>query len=871
VGSKEDGARAGQAGVNGAPDRSAASPARARPVVHPKPQGLHGNALQSAGSGVSSGKPAEDLAQRFARLRATPAQDPRIRTQSIIPPSATASQAPVESQQPTISSLGAVSGMPRLPDAIYNPARGTISSEAAELPSSAPRAMFSRTNSMTSIPNVSKTPKTGPVEEYFVPAQTFTSTTNPAPPKRIKLTISDGNTISAQELFEYMKKGAAEISILLIDIRSRELFDEGHIMSQATICLEADVLMRPDISANEIADSNVLAPADEMILFEKRHQFDLVVFYDQESDRITGRRDTPEQKAISGLYNALTQYDFPGNATKRTLAPKLLEGGLEAWTGILGKSGLQSSATSAPNKPRGPAPMARSLVKRRPTYVTRPVQDAEEAKKWEETLSDLSPPIRTTEDFLRRMPAMSTKQESMVTSPVTSPTLNRPMSPFHSRISHEESIYKNLPAPPTRPPPTLPRRSYSGLADAESGTSTATKNGALKSGAEPLRKFRTGLINPGVHCFANSSLQAMFATPGFSRELATGKWTESFEHPPKKRDEAIVNPQLLTKMLASLFNWLNTGAMPEIQAKTLMDYIRHINSRTVEGQPKPPNQVLGGPAQQDAEEFHSFVMANIHDETNMLRDRKPVADPKQYSEKDGSVLKNAIDYWGEYSLASSSIVDKYFRGLDVYISKCLHCHHEVRQIQTSDICILNLPTSGETTTLEALLKLRQRVETLHELQCEECKQKGRTRYGKFARLPDRLAICIGRFSMPGDHNAVTKINTRVRFPVRDLDLTEHCAQPDLEMKQTNDHHFAGRMRYDLYAVTVHQGSSVSSGHYFAYVRDDLSRDPTDWWKCNDTRVDRVKIGSSSPDDQTETMYKDGNATAYMLYYRRQDV
>ncbi|KAK0617210.1 hypothetical protein B0T14DRAFT_538805 [Immersiella caudata] len=874
AGSTHDGAQAGQAGVNGRTDHPATSPARTRPKVQPKPQGLHGNVLHSASSGPSPNRPAEDLAQRFAKLRATPAQDPRIRTQPIIPPNAAPSLAPADLQSPTRTKVGAIDGMPRLPDAIYNPARGTISSEAAELPSSAPRAMFTRTNSTTSISNVNKTPKTAPAEEYFVPAQTFTSTTttaNPTPSKRSKIMIPEGSTISAQDLVRYMKMGAKDVSILLIDIRSRELFEEGHIMSQATICLEPGVLMRPDISANDIADSNVLAPAGEMVLFENRHQFDLVVFYDQESDRIPVRRGTPEQKAISGLYNALTQYDFTGNATRKTLAPKLLEGGLEAWTSECGKAALQTSSTSTAGRLQTSAPMARSFLKRRQTYVARPVQDPEEAKRWEETLADMGP-IRTTEDFLRRKPAMPTKQESMVTSPLASPTLDQPASPFHARMSHEENMYKNLPAPPTRPAPTLPRRSYSGLADSESGPSIGADKGTLKSGVEvQKRAHRVGLINPHVHCFANSTFQSVFATPGFSRDLATNEWVKTFEHPPKKSDETIPNPQFLIKMVSGLFNWMNLGTMSPVHPKILMNYIKYIHERRPSGEKKPDFEVFGGNSQQDAHEFFSFVMDNIHDETNVLRDRKSHED-KEYSESDGSLLANAIDYWREYCLANSSIVDKYFRGMDVLVNTCQRCHHEVRKFQSTNLWILHLPPTGDVTNLGELLKYRRQGEWISDSRCDKCKQIGRHHYIKFARLPDRLVITISRFQATATHDIYNakKIGTKVRFPIRDLDLTDYCAVPDPEMKQSSDHHFAGRMRYDLYAVTVHQGANVTSGHYFSYVRNDLSLDPTSWYRCNDSIVTPVKIGSNSPDDQTENMFRDGSATAYMLFYRRQD-
>jgi ubiquitin carboxyl-terminal hydrolase 36/42 len=45
--------------------------------------------------------------------------------------------------------------------------------------------------------------------------------------------------------------------------------------------------------------------------------------------------------------------------------------------------------------------------------------------------------------------------------------------------------------------------------------------------------------------------------------------------------------------------------------------------------------------------------------------------------------------------------------------------------------------------------------------------------------------------------------------------------------------------YDLYAVLVHSGHSVHSGHYYAYVRA-----PNGIWHiCDDTHVAQVRCGT----------------------------
>jgi ubiquitin carboxyl-terminal hydrolase 8 len=551
--------------VNGAPKENgvathpASPPPKGRPIVHPKPQNLHGNALplKTAATPVK----AQDLIQRFANLRANPtnsSQPTHVSIQPLKPPPKLPK--PPEAPAHTVPLNGIVAQMPRVPDAIYNPPRGTISSETAALPSSAPRAMFTRTNSSTSVNTIRNTKP--------LPSHTPPPASSPA--KRTKLTIPDGDTISVEDLLRFMKAGAKDLSILLIDVRTREEFDDGHIMSQATICLEPEVLARDHISASQIADSMVLAPAAEQLLFERRHEFDLVVFYDQYSEIILDQPRNLEEKAVSGLFNALIHYDFAGASGSKP-RPKLLRGGLDEWTNLVGNASLQSSSTTT-SKRSTTSPMARSLLNRRHTYVTRPIQDPAEAKRWEDTIADAGAisPIRTTEDFLRRFPSISEHRESMV-SPVSPPT-SRPQSPFQYRLSHEENLYTSLPSPPTRPPPAVPRRSYSGLAEAEDSSVALAKKSSAQV-IDTVRKYRTGLQNPGVFCFANSSLQAMFATPGFAREVWTGAWKDAYKV-PLKPDENFENPQLLTKCLANLFHWLNQGTFRSLAAKTFMVSLR---------------------------------------------------------------------------------------------------------------------------------------------------------------------------------------------------------------------------------------------------------------------------------------------------------
>lgn len=551
---------------------SALTTSKAKPAVHPKPQALHGNTVRPDGGNLPTRKAVQDLAERFSQLRAatgSPAQDPRIRTQPIMARPVGGREDASPSPRTSFVGENVLPDLPKMPDAIYSPARGTVSSEAAELPSSTPRGIFSRTNSTAAAPNGSSAMKSPPPDDYFA---SHSPEPTGLPAKRTKLTFPEGDTLSAQGLVELMRSGSKDISILLVDIRSRSEFDDGHIMSQATICVESEVLVRENISANEIADSMILAPSAEQLHFERRHDFDLVVFYDQDSTQISWRTDTPSQRAISGLYNALSHYDFARDSVTRR--PKLLEGGLNAWTNLMGEVSLQTSSTTMRARPWastssvGRAPIQR--LKPRQKFVARPIQDADEARRWEETLNNVESfsPVRTTGDFLRRFPPVSTIQESMV-APVTA-AVRTEAGAFGYGSSRQEDLFPSWPAPPQRPAPTVPRPSYSGLAETDNRGELmrVLKTTSKGDGDGEVRQF-VGLVNPRNWCYGNSSLQSLFGTSGFADDLRTGDWQDKYKV-PIKAGEKIQPPQLLTKMLANLFDWMAKGKFRAMEARTLM-------------------------------------------------------------------------------------------------------------------------------------------------------------------------------------------------------------------------------------------------------------------------------------------------------------
>ncbi|PHH69534.1 hypothetical protein CDD80_6660 [Ophiocordyceps camponoti-rufipedis] len=598
--------------INGRVLANGSPSSKVKPLVHPKPHALAGNILPGRGRGVSNGATL-DLAARFANLRgpqSSPGQDPRIKTYPIPTQRPAGPREMPETQKLNLDTDAATeSALPKVPDAIYSPARGSVSSEAARLQTSTPRGLYSRPGSSVSSPQHAVGDMSPSLMSPSMPSPSMTSPRTTGEPP---LPLSAGDGITAEQLVEVMR---GDWSILLIDIRSREDFNEGHIMSSSIICIEPSILLRDDISSEEISESLVLSPSPEQALFEKRDSCDLVIFYDQDSRQVMQSPKNADEQVMLSLHRALVHLNY-GRDLKRP--PRLLVGGLTAWADLVGPLALQSGSTSTARYKRN------GIVHRRGSkYIVTSLQPAD-VKAWETTLEKdaaTRPSFpRTGEEFLR-FPALSTQQQQSMSSSSSPPS-------SEYGLMHKFGSLNQLPAPPARPCAAVKRPSHSGLSQGDDGHEPFGDAGAMaapprlparsKKAMEQLAggvvKAYTGLNNPRNWCYANSTLQSLLASPGFGHELADAGAMARYVV-PRKQGETIDQPQLMMRIISNLFQWMSTGNFETLKAQTLMDYSRHLCKSS------DPQSQFGGPEQQDAQEFMSFIMEQIHDETNAHRNR----------------------------------------------------------------------------------------------------------------------------------------------------------------------------------------------------------------------------------------------------------
>ncbi|KAI1758167.1 hypothetical protein F4782DRAFT_536793 [Xylaria castorea] len=809
---------------------------KTKPIVHPKPQALHGNSVRPA-----SDNPSPDLVARFAKLR-----DPlEFRNNSSPPPPAkpTGPRAMPLPYRLPLSVHSSLPAMPKVPDAIYSPARGTVTSEAANLPSSTPRGMFSRTNSVVSMSgtstrnsmeNVLKTVN----GEQFVAAHTYGDTQ--ASPTR-NLHIPGGDLITVKELLRCMGDASANanIKVLLIDVRDRQLFDEGHIMSQSTICLDPTILSRQNISASEIVDSMILAPASEKLAFEQRDEVDLVVFYDQDSESLPQRITSIIQEAIIfNLRQALIHYSFPKQLAH---TPKLLVGGIAAWVDEMGQQSLQTSKTELIL--RNATSTSASTRQRLRNRMLKPEEvNTFEAMIGRDETGDFDY-AKTRDDFMRRYPSLR-EPESMISN-------EQDGSSIQSTGSRGEEFLKDMtPVPPIRPKPSVARTRYSGLESADehsppSGlamTATASVNAQVEF---------TGLVNPGNWCYANASIQALLSSAEFMREFLDPQWPTKYR-PKEKQGDPAYN-QLMCRIVGNLFQWLSQRSFTNMKASTLMHYLRtiHTGYQTSTG----GTIRFGDSHQHDSDELITFIFGQLEAETN-IKLTKNLLPPLDTTQAVGFLA----NHWGNRH--RQTIVSKYWYSVELHTFTCNNCKTKNFVAADAERYQVPVPQDHNNGTLDELIKERFEEEQVDST-CDKCKSRGKLLQRQVARLPPLLRVGLLRT----DQTSSVKLSNHLKFPLNNLRFENYVLEPN-EREQiakllggdTADG-FDCPPSYDLFAVVAHVGQTLHSGHYVCYVRNG----DNSWSKLDDTYISR-RIHHTQA---LKAFHKcENNFTPVQLYYRR---
>ncbi|KAG7703454.1 hypothetical protein KL950_004682 [Ogataea haglerorum] len=399
-----------------------------------------------------------------------------------------------------------------------------------------------------------------------------------------------------------------------------------------------------------------------------------------------------------------------------------------------------------------------------------------------------------------------------------------------------------------------------------------------------------GLLNHGVTCYMNSAVQAMCHIPAVLHYLV-----DVHNHKYKGSISPTSVTQILADTVAKMYRLDNKGEkkvrtinpkrlikrlgdincmMSEWQQEDSHEYFMSLMSRLQEDStPKGVklNQsiiydIFGGLLSQSvtckncghisttAQEFYDLSLGL----DNVKKRNSSLLDPQQLFE-----LKNKIE------AAKSSEPDAKKKLSDFLKQKILLAQEERRsRSQTPEASELQNPNSQLSDTNDSekssqlpdpplsppsyryslensirdffspeLLKTDKKDKSGYT--CENCKKTTNAiKISTIERAPETLTIHLKRFRFNGSSSMKVKAN--VTYP-ETLDLSEYTTSMNSPTK------------YKLSSVIVHQGRSVSSGHYVAHCR----QPDGSWATYDDEFINKIKARDALSDE-----------SAYVLFYSR---
>ncbi|KAK0647290.1 Ubiquitin carboxyl-terminal hydrolase 4 [Lasiodiplodia hormozganensis] len=708
--------------------------------------------------------------------------------------------------------------------------------------------------------------------------------------------------IGAEKLFDYLKP----YNVLVIDVRNREDYDDGHIYVNSIMCIEPTAL-RPNMSADQLQEALVLSPDIEQEMFDRRNEFDLVVYYDQSTpsaDFLTKSPRTPQESVLKYLYDAL--YEF--NADKPLQRPPiLLMGGLDAWSDLLGQGALKTSNTAAIvtdqqngkiARPIRRVPVAsngsRLYLQKKRMRDYNPL-DPDEERKWLEKARGERPPTvppqeaeeddaadeempyyHSTEEFMRRFPdAAAIGPQSMTSAgprlPAQAPPSRPPSRPPPTQPEYPGTA---MPSIPSRPPPAAPRVNYSGAHDRAHPQNhvAMARSSQLPAYFPPsqlpqnIRLPRTGLINFGVTCYMNATIQCLNATLPLTRIYRDGSFVKYIQKSNWRGSGGIMSENYAT-LIQNL--WVEGGG--PCRPKTLRELCARMNRE------------WGLDRQQDAKEFFDFLVDILHEDMNVNWSHPPaqaLTDKEEARRESLPKSYVARIEWMRWSMRERSIISELFGGQHMSRLRCTTCGFTSTTFETFYSISVEIPRDRPADIRDCLRSYcsEERLAGDEVWRCPRCKkEREASKKITITRAPHYLVIHFKRFSASHTERA-RKVRTPIEFPLNNLDLSPFMLPPITPDEETgllqqrpsdgaeqlraikSDERMMPPYKYNAYAVMRHLGATLTSGHYVAMLKD-AARGC--WWQFNDHRVTEFQPEALRGEERLQ------NEQAYIVFYERE--
>ena len=362
-----------------------------------------------------------------------------------------------------------------------------------------------------------------------------------------------------------------------------------------------------------------------------------------------------------------------------------------------------------------------------------------------------------------------------------------------------------------------------------------------------------GLINVGYNCYMNSAIQCLAYTPGFQ--------------------------QFCLSMPNIMYEKNQDGAF-------FLDSFAHMFSLFAEKKSICPDWLLSDchlinemyklPIQQDAHEFllnildtfdsecrcalgnsQTFSNASFYSSSSSTTVSSPSSPSDSIptsSDQQGLIVSSAKRIYNNAPHETSPVctmISNFFCGYSSISISCDECGNiENKTVKFTDINIPILEYTDAESAVNDILSFQSRE---IDGRCEHCeKENCLTMSKEVDQFPLILILTLMRFD-----NRLKKIEDFFEFQKFLTIYPKNNTDSDVESysNESNDENEIDCVKYQLYAMIVHEGRMINHGHFIAYVMDASG----DWYKTDDVCIFKVKeekILSSSP---------------YVLFYKRIDL
>uniref|UniRef100_UPI003CE5C931 Ubiquitin carboxyl-terminal hydrolase 1, N-terminal fragment,Ubiquitin carboxyl-terminal hydrolase 1 n=1 Tax=Homo sapiens TaxID=9606 RepID=UPI003CE5C931 len=379
--------------------------------------------------------------------------------------------------------------------------------------------------------------------------------------------------------------------------------------------------------------------------------------------------------------------------------------------------------------------------------------------------------------------------------------------------------------------------------------------------------------NLGNTCYLNSILQVLYFCPGFKSGVKhlfniISRKKEALKDEANQKDKGNCKEDSLAsyELICSLQSLIIS--VEQLQASFLLNPEKYTDElatqpRRLLNTLRELNPMYEGYLQHDAQEVLQCILGNIQETCQLLK--------KEEGSGSGS---------GSGSIGFE-LVEKLFQGQLVLRTRCLECESLTeRREDFQDISVpvqedelskveesseISPEPKTEMKTLRWAISQFASVERIvgeDKYFCENCHHYTEAeRSLLFDKMPEVITIHLKCFAASGLEfdcygGGLSKINTPLLTPLK-LSLEEWSTKP------TND-------SYGLFAVVMHSGITISSGHYTASVKvtdlnSSLKEYEGKWLLFDDSEVkvteEKDFLNSLSPSTSP-------TSTPYLLFYKK---